>query len=441
MRWRDEKKFIALFFLASFTSFFIIPAKIMAFQDPSCSTDCVWQIDGTVLRCLMDTADIHRVVVPEGITVISKAAFNPEAFANSRYDQIREIVLPDSIKRVEEYAFRGCTALKSINLPDGMTVILRGLFYGCTSLENIVIPDSVRVIEEEAFYGCSSLKDITFPNGLLDIKDSAFEYCESITEVVLPEGLRSVGRYAFSYCSNLISFSCDPDTDVGIGILDYSGIRLDGGFTIAGTTLLKYNGQETSVAVPDTIKRIDSGAFYGCNNMQEVSIPDSVIEIGDQAFYKCEKLTTVYQSAMLERTGYDIFSGTPYEQYEDGLFIKDGILWRAESDAETIEDPKGVIKIAGYAFYGVPAVRIVLPDSTEQIGQFAFGQCENLRSVNLPESVKSVDAAAFAGCVSLETIALPDNLISVEPLMFYNCRSLSTITFPKELEIIGIQAF
>lgn len=142
-----RKKLILFFFLAVFTLLNIMPIKAMAFQDPSGTDGCIWQIDGTVLRCLMDSADIRRVVIPEGITVISKAAFNPEAFANSRYDQIQEIVLPDSIRMIEEYAFRGCASLQSINLPNGMTVIPRGLFYDCSSLKRIVIPDTVRVIE------------------------------------------------------------------------------------------------------------------------------------------------------------------------------------------------------------------------------------------------------------------------------------------------------
>lgn len=117
-----------LFAIMFFSSICSEKADATGFKDPSYENDSVWQIDGTVLRGLSETNDLSHVEVPGGITVISKAAFVADTMTDSGYDKIQEIVLPDSVCRIEEYAFRKCVSLRSINLPEGMTVIPRGLF-------------------------------------------------------------------------------------------------------------------------------------------------------------------------------------------------------------------------------------------------------------------------------------------------------------------------
>lgn len=69
---------------------------------------------------------------------------------------IEKIILPDSLKFVGEYAFCGCSKLKTIQFGSNVTDILEYAFQDCTSLKTITLPDSVRSVDKDAFTGCKA---------------------------------------------------------------------------------------------------------------------------------------------------------------------------------------------------------------------------------------------------------------------------------------------
>lgn len=75
---------------------------------------------------------------------------------------ITEFIIPDGVKSIDDYKFRGCQSLISVTIPDGVTNIGNDAFYWCTSLTSITIPDSVTSIGAGAFCYCENLTKITF---------------------------------------------------------------------------------------------------------------------------------------------------------------------------------------------------------------------------------------------------------------------------------------
>ena len=65
--------------------------------------------------------------------------------------------IPDGVTAIGNYAFDGCTSLKSINIPNSVTSIGKFAFYDCKSLKSINIPDNVKFIDESAFWYCDNL--------------------------------------------------------------------------------------------------------------------------------------------------------------------------------------------------------------------------------------------------------------------------------------------
>lgn len=185
-----------------------------------------------------------------------------------------------------------------------------------SDIEEIIIPDTIRYIGEKAFYSCDKLEKIHWGKGLLEVGEEAF-YGLNISEVILPEGLEIIGVNAFSEATiksldipdtvlliRMGAFSdCAQLTDIRIGTCV---CRIDNGafsatpwlesqtdeFVIVGDgVLLKYNGTNSHVEVPEGIKSLSS-VFdnFDCGNIIEIKLPNTLIAIGDLAFWGCRDL-------------------------------------------------------------------------------------------------------------------------------------------------------
>jgi len=75
------------------------------------------------------------------------------------------------------------------------------------------------------------------------------------------------------------------------------------------------------------------------------------------------------------------------------------------------------------------------------IGNFAFGDCDNLTSIILPASVTAIGDSAFANCNNLTSIILPTGVTSIGDFAFSYCFSLTSITIPAGVTSIGDFAF
>ena len=184
-------------------------------------------------------------------------------------------VIPDSVTRIGESAFRHCSSLSSIVIPNGVTRIGDWAFRGCSSLKSLVIPNSVTSIGNYAFYGCSSLNNLVIPDGVTSIGDRAFEDCSSLKSLVLPDNITSIGDNVFDSCTSLSSLVI-PDSVTSIGESAFRSCK-----------------SLTDIVIPDGITSIGYGTFWGCDSLTDIVIPNSVTSIGDGAFNGCESLTNI----------------------------------------------------------------------------------------------------------------------------------------------------
>ena len=73
-----------------------------------------------------------------------------------------DLVIPEGVKYICSYAFRGCSGLTSVTIPNSVTSIGYDAFYDCSNLTSVTIPDSVTSIGSNAFEGCTGLTRIDF---------------------------------------------------------------------------------------------------------------------------------------------------------------------------------------------------------------------------------------------------------------------------------------
>ena len=83
-----------------------------------------------------------------------------------------------------------------------------GEFYECFNLKTIILPNSVVRIDADGFRFCENLTSITIGNNVEIIGNSAFDDCRSLTTITLPASIKEIRRQAFCDCSNLTSLYC-----------------------------------------------------------------------------------------------------------------------------------------------------------------------------------------------------------------------------------------
>ena len=137
---------------------------------------------------------------------------NAFGFLEGVAPQIREIMIPASVKEILGHVFNGCKQLENVEFAeDSKLETIYWNAFESTSLKKITIPASVTTIEFNAFRRCEQLKSVTFAPGsrLKKIGRSAFQYT-AIEEVRIPASVEQLGtepKYGsgstFYNCSNL----------------------------------------------------------------------------------------------------------------------------------------------------------------------------------------------------------------------------------------------
>lgn len=98
------------------------------------------------------------------------------------------------VTSIHSYAFDNCSSVTKIILPDSIKTIESYAFFSCGMLE-ISIPASVSTIGASAFYGCKALKKLALPEGLKTIRRQLFTY-SGVQAVYIPASVTSIEAYA-----------------------------------------------------------------------------------------------------------------------------------------------------------------------------------------------------------------------------------------------------
>lgn len=101
----------------------------------------------------------------------------------------------------------------------------------------------------------------------------------------------------------------------------------------------------------------------------------------------------------------------------------------------------GSTKIRDYAFRDCDSLKSVsLPDTVKSIGQYAFYGCNALTSITMPNSVTSIGSSAFEYCSNLTNVTLSSSIKSIAANMFRNCSSLTSVSIPNSVTDINTSA-
>lgn len=353
------------------------------------------------------------VVIPSEYNGLPVTTIGKEAFQDC--ESITQVIVPDSVTVIEDFAFAKCKSLADAKIPNGVTTIGNYAFYQCTSLTRVDIPDSVTKIGDYAFMKCESVVSVTIGSGLVTMGNMAFYNCYRVVEVYNLSALtiekKSNGPnncYLAAYAFDVYTSSDDESKLVETD----DCVFYEDGDTVY---LICYTGGSSDITLPDDFNskayNINSYAFLNCTSLESISLSDGVESIGNSAFQGCSSLGSITLPDSVESIG-------------SGAFFNCAAL-------ESIKLPAGITTIGDSMFNNCYALEsITLPDSvTGNIGARAFNGCKSLKSITLPEGVTYIKEFAFNGCTTLKSVTLPATLSAIEVWAFGGCSALDTVYY------------
>ena len=121
-----------------------------------------------------------------------------------------------TVEAIKGRAFIDCQIIKTITTPMTLYKILgdsysdaKGAFGGCKNLEKADLPGVIS-IQDYAFSGCTKLKTVKFGENLQYIGRGAFNGCQSLTYLVLPSSLKTIFYSIYSYYPYYNAFNNCP---------------------------------------------------------------------------------------------------------------------------------------------------------------------------------------------------------------------------------------
>lgn len=167
-----------------------------------------WEDDDGSIKCSIDryVGSKSIVNIPKKINGYDVENIMPDSFSANKI--VNKIIVPETVKRIGESAFSGCSNLAYIELPKTLLILQERAFEGCSSLKSITIPGGIDYIPAYLCWECSSLEEVIIPDGIKTIGDSSF-YFTNIKNVFLPDSTEQVGAYAFGLAIEYVSL---PDS-------------------------------------------------------------------------------------------------------------------------------------------------------------------------------------------------------------------------------------
>ena len=435
------------------------------------------------IRAFAQKANLEKIKLPKSIISIGDQCFY---YCTS----LKSVTLSDSLATIGQSAFSGCSVLDSLTLPNSLTNIGHEAFSYCKGLGAVILPDSITWIGKYAFRGCTNLAYIRLPKKLRTIYEYAFADCSSLKKLEIPNGVETISEGCLLGCINLeelvIPFVGSSKNLKSPSRTSLFGILFGSTGRDSCTLTSQYYGKGREMFyIPNKLSKVivtgNSNlyyAFYGCSNIKEIVLRD-ISYIGPESFYNCsgltslalpESLTTIESGAFAKCSNLKKLE-IPYGVESIGERCLDGCKSLEElviPFVGTAKNPQGPSKntLLGTLFgtsqcdgcieteqrfrsgsNSEDLVRFYIPEKLSKVTvtgnsnlYYTFSNCGNIKEINI-RNVSLIGERTFYGCSGLTNLNLPETLTAIGDRIFDGCSSLTSVTFPESLNCFGDNCF
>ncbi len=489
-------------------------------------------------RAFYDCLDLNSIVIGDGVTKIGASAF-------AECEYLRRVTIGEGVEKIDSNAFLNCSnchvyiknvanwcKIQFVNPAANPLHLSKALYVNGVSVTDLVIPGDATRVGNYAFQGCTYLKSITMEEGVTTIGENAFFNCRDVESVSIPASLWQIKNNAFWAVSaaNVYIYDASAWCRVSFGeayanpmefnmrghIMNADGEELTH-ITLTNVTKIPKCAFRNcnlleSVTLPSDLKSIGASAFYGCTALNDLSLPKGLQKIEDGSFSRCIRLESIIVPDSVTTFGIKVFENC------EGLktaVIGRGVKWLPSDtfynciSLETVTLPEGLQSIGEYAFWNCASLQnIAIPESVTTIGEGAFFDCSSLKTINIsanvtqisdstniyeitnpfsgctsltgiwadennanyssdsvgallnkdktvlysvpggligaysvPYGVKTVKGSAFEKCIGLEYISICNGVTTIENYAFNGCSNLKAVRFPISLTTVGADVF
>ena len=142
-----------------------------------------------------------KIVIPSRYQGLPVKSIGVSAFEG--HTSLVEVVIPDSVTQIRQFAFAYCPSLEKVEISGCVTELGSYAFAYCPALTEITIPSGVTSIPWSLFEGCASLPSVVIPDGVTGIGNAAFAQCYALEHIVIPNTVLQIGDAAFADCDRL----------------------------------------------------------------------------------------------------------------------------------------------------------------------------------------------------------------------------------------------
>ncbi|MCI6201324.1 MAG: leucine-rich repeat protein [Paraprevotella sp.] len=281
----------------------------------------------TLVSCPVSKPGVFTV--PEGVETLAESSFT---CSNTG------VILPSSLKTIEDEAFSAYNYKRGVVIPEGVTTIGANTFeyafidflslpstlsaetYNSLSLQTnniktlVINSTTPPAVGNKFFWGSftgtpiTSFKHVLVPNASVDDYKSA-EKWSSYADYIAPKSLNCGVEYKYLDNNTVLNLSSTTEKTLTIDASEtnlwttitsgIAAVEIEGNISNIDQTAFKNNKTITSLTILDGVKCIGEYAFSGCNNLKTVLLSSqSLEELGANCFEYCGMGTITLPSGL-----------------------------------------------------------------------------------------------------------------------------------------------